>query len=84
MGLEAGTGTSLRAEGPASLVDGDGLGLPQLPVKRQVVCLSLSLSSPITLWASGIMKQSTDLILLFAVDMLHLPLFSGKCSHSPL
>lgn len=66
VGLEAGTGTTLRAEGPAGLVDGDVLDLPPLPVKGQVVCLSLSLSSPITLRASGTMKRSTDLILLFA------------------
>lgn len=66
VGLEAGRGTTLRAEGPAKLVGGDVLRLPQVPGMRQVICLFLSLSSLIILQASRILMRSTDLILLFA------------------
>lgn len=71
-GLENGKGTELGAEGPARLGYEAVLRLPQLPDTSQVICLCLSLSSPITLriW---VMMRSTDLMLLFAAGHAAFP-----------
>lgn len=82
-GPEAGKGTALRAEGPARLVDGTVLRLPQLPGTRQVICLCLSLSSPITLRHLGHDEKHWLDSPLCSWACCISPL-GGRCSHSPL